>query len=721
MSAFRPFFIAVFCIAPVLVACGGGGGGTRSIPVLPSAGPASQAVSVSLVVPARMVGTGLRQRPAFVSPSTLGAKLTVSGAAGSTSVTLDLSSSSTLCTVQNAQRACTILVSAPMGNDTFSISTYDQAPQSGSIPTNAHVLGTGSVAQMISAGFSGSLTMYIDATVNGFGTLPAFSSLPADAAPHAYLFVLNPVDFDNNAITNGASDPFANPVSVTLAESGGSGHMQLMLNGKTAGSTATLTSSSDSVAAQYDGGGAPAYSASVTFSANGVTPMSTQLSPLYVTSTSPAFSNLSLHLAGASTTVPLTIDEANAPAGTAFAASSTTCANIAAMTAPVQNGASATFSVTGAGSSASCSVNVSDGTSTVAISVLNSAPATPTPSPAPTATATASPTPTPTPTPAPTWTTVPLGPSLYVSNAGYGEMVTYPRTGWSPNPSFPYNVNLTPSTHQYYNDYTAGGLICYDAVHNYVWVVSGSRDVVEAVSANANGTNVPAVATLQIGTEGGYPTGCAVDASGNVYVTAYGAVFSGIPDMLIIYPSGSTTAGTVIRGANAGLNIPRKPAVDAAGNVYVADSTGKDIRIFANPGTNAGIIDVAPSRTITYNWGGGSGQPWGVAVDASGHVFVADTYGIAGYVEAFPAGLSNTPTSNTPVFVIGGGNAIPSSPNALIVDNSGNLGVSCTGSIQQFDPASLSSAFGSQIAPSPYASIWGANTLISGATGIDAH
>jgi sugar lactone lactonase YvrE len=268
-----------------------------------------------------------------------------------------------------------------------------------------------------------------------------------------------------------------------------------------------------------------------------------------------------------------------------------------------------------------------------------------------------------------------------------------------------------------YHDYTAGSSICYDAVHNYIWAVSNSHAAVEAYPANANGTDVPAVMTLQVGALNGYPTGCTVDSHGNVYVTAYGAIFSGIPDMVAIYPSGSTTAGTVIRGTNAGLNIPRKPAVDSAGNIYIPDDgSGKDVRVFANPGTNAGIIDVAPSRTISYAFT----HPWNLTVDASGHIFVADTYGIAGYVEAFPAGTTNA-AGSTPLLVIGSGIQIPSSPNGVAFDKDGNLWVACTGSLQGFTAYSITNALASGVPPNPFASIYGSLTKLTGASSIESH
>ena len=100
--------------------------------------------------------------------------------------------------------------------------------------------------------------------------------------------MLNPSDFDNNPITAGSNDPYQNPISVQLSETGGSGHVQIVKNGTpTGGTSTTLNYSTDTVAVRYDGGGAPGYYVSVAVSSNNVSPETLVISPMYVTSASP--------------------------------------------------------------------------------------------------------------------------------------------------------------------------------------------------------------------------------------------------------------------------------------------------------------------------------------------------------------------------------------------------------------------------------------------------
>ena len=79
---------------------------------------------------------------------------------------------------------------------------------------------------------------------------------------------------------------------------------------------------------------------------------------------------------------------------------------------------------------------------------------------------------------------------------------------------------------------------------------------------------------------------------------------------------------------NAGLNYPSGVAVDAAGNLYIADSDNKRIR---KVDTNGIITTVAGNGSAGYSGDGGAATnarlyyPTGVAVDASGNLYIADT------------------------------------------------------------------------------------------------
>lgn len=101
------------------------------------------------------------------------------------------------------------------------------------------------------------------------------------------------------------------------------------------------------------------------------------------------------------------------------------------------------------------------------------------------------------------------------------------------------------------------------------------------------------------------PTGVAVDGAGNVYIGDSGKLIRVSPD----------AAQTVLQsGLGANLNL----AVDGAGTVYVADPDHAHVVMVPNAATRL----VMPQ--VTFTAGSGFSQPTAVAVDATGNLFVAD-------------------------------------------------------------------------------------------------
>ena len=140
------------------------------------------------------------------------------------------------------------------------------------------------------------------------------------------------------------------------------------------------------------------------------------------------------------------------------------------------------------------------------------------------------------------------------------------------------------------------------------------------------------------------PTGVAVDVSGNIYITD-----DANNRVRVVYSSGTipnvsnptvgdiyTVAGTGAAGysgdgglaTNAKINYPGGVAVDGSGNIYVADYSNNRIRkVTASTGI---ITTVAGNGTAGYNGdaqlatSAELNQPWGVAVDGSGNIYIAD-------------------------------------------------------------------------------------------------
>jgi hypothetical protein len=129
------------------------------------------------------------------------------------------------------------------------------------------------------------------------------------------------------------------------------------------------------------------------------------------------------------------------------------------------------------------------------------------------------------------------------------------------------------------------------------------------------------------------PTGVATDAAGNVYIA----------DQLNhrvrkINAAGtiSTIAGNEATGFSgdggpataAALTNPSDIAVDAAGNVYIADPGANRVRKVDSRGV---ITTIAGNGNAGFGGDGGPSSssqlnaPWGVFVDAAGNVYIADT------------------------------------------------------------------------------------------------
>jgi sugar lactone lactonase YvrE len=181
-----------------------------------------------------------------------------------------------------------------------------------------------------------------------------------------------------------------------------------------------------------------------------------------------------------------------------------------------------------------------------------------------------------------------------------------------------------------------------------------------------------------------YPYGVALDASGNLYIADYlnSRIRKVSAEGIITTVAGNGSAGYSGDGGpatSAQLGLPSGVAVDASGNLYVADNLNNRIRKVSAAGI---ITTVAGNGSIGYSGDSGpatSAQlstPTGVAVDASGNLYIADTnnYRIR---KISAAGIITTVAGNGTLGCSGDGgpaaNAQLSRPDGVAVDASGNL------------------------------------------------
>lgn len=226
--------------------------------------------------------------------------------------------------------------------------------------------------------------------------------------------------------------------------------------------------------------------------------------------------------------------------------------------------------------------------------------------------------------------------------------------------------------------FAPAGIVLDKAGNLYIADPSVGR--VRKVDTSGNISTVAGTGTVGYSGDGGQatsaqilpPIGLAVDSKGNLYIAESGA---GVPHVRKVDASGIITtfagsgssagfAGDGGPAINAQLNSLAGLAVDAAGNLYIADAGNYRVRKVDTSGI---ITTVAGAGQIDLGGNGDGGsptsaalQPSGLAFDAAGNLYVADrsagrirkiAFGIA------PPGLS--PSSTLLYFAGKAGGSVP--------------------------------------------------------------
>ena len=163
-----------------------------------------------------------------------------------------------------------------------------------------------------------------------------------------------------------------------------------------------------------------------------------------------------------------------------------------------------------------------------------------------------------------------------------------------------------------------------------------------------------------------YPTGVIVDAAGTAFVvdTRNQAIRAVSATAVVTTYAGRFDYGNADgNAADARFWEPNGTAVDAAGNIYVADSTNRTIRKISPAGVVSTLAGLAGSSGYVDATGSAARffDPRGIALDGNGNVFVADSNKIR---KITPAGEVTT---------FGGVLSGVYNPVGLAFDSAGNL------------------------------------------------
>jgi hypothetical protein len=226
---------------------------------------------------------------------------------------------------------------------------------------------------------------------------------------------------------------------------------------------------------------------------------------------------------------------------------------------------------------------------------------------------------------------------------------------------------------------------------NNVYIADAGNNVIREISGQ---TGIVTTVPFTLGVLSS-PRGVAVDASGNLYIADTGNhVIREIMPFTAATSTLAGISGTPGSTGNNGLataatlNSPAGLALDSAGNIYIADTGNNVIRKIT---VSTGIITIVAGNGIAGSTGDGAAatnaelnKPTRVAVDAAGDLFIAD-YGnnkirfVSTASGAIFTVAGNGSTANP--YTGDGGSATAatlSSPGAIALDQFSNLYIADT-------------------------------------------
>ncbi len=234
---------------------------------------------------------------------------------------------------------------------------------------------------------------------------------------------------------------------------------------------------------------------------------------------------------------------------------------------------------------------------------------------------------------------------------------------------------------------------------------------------NGNGTSA----------EFNYPSGIALDSSGNLYIADFSnnVIREVTPSGAVTTAYGNGTAGSVNESINAPttaeFNQPN--AIAAFGSTFYVADTGNDTIRKLSSG-NVSTLAGRAGHTGSTNGSGSSARfnsPNGVAVDSSGNVYVADTSN--NLIRKITSGgtVSTLAGSGTAGYLNGTGTAAEfNSPTGVAVDSSGNVYVADYGNfvVRKITSAGVVTTYAGQDGAAGYQDGLAADSLFQAPIGV---
>jgi sugar lactone lactonase YvrE len=235
---------------------------------------------------------------------------------------------------------------------------------------------------------------------------------------------------------------------------------------------------------------------------------------------------------------------------------------------------------------------------------------------------------------------------------------------------------------------SAGNIYIADQLNHRLRKIIAASGIITTVAGTTggfSGDNGPAT-TAKLSN----PSGVALDTAGNLYLAEYGnhrirKIIT--PTGIITTVAGSTAGFSGDNGVAtaAKLNQPSGVAVDAAGNIYIADSNNNRIRKVITP---TGVITTVAGSTAGFSGDNGLAtsaqfnKPVRVILDGAGNLYIADQNNHRIRKVIIATGIITTVVGTTQGF--SGDNGVATAaklslPSGLAFDSAGDLYIADTG------------------------------------------